>query len=683
MSEQKQRVYEFGPFRLDAGEHLLWRAAESVPLTPKAFDLLLVLVAGRGHVFSKEELLEKVWPDSFVDENNLAQNVSLIRKVLGDGPESRYIETLPRRGYRFVAEVNHVVAPALSGEAMTEQLGDALIISRTRTHLIQHEEVEQTTPADMLALPDAAHTNPVIPAAYDDSVAARVLPARIRQPFTGRAVALTIVGLTAVTALGVWLWLARGVSQPGSVAEVKTLAILPFKELGAGDSTTEQAAIDYLGLGLADALITKFGNMRRIVARPTSAVRRYALEPADPIRAGRELGVEAVLTGNIQRTGERLRLTVQLLRVADGAPLWGETFNERFTDIFAMQDSISERVAAALIPQLSGAERARLKKRYTENIEAYRLYLMGVNEWNKFTPDGVQKSLDYYNQAIAIDPTYALAYTGLSNSYGLLGHNGGITPRASEQKARWAAEQALALDDTLAEAHYALAAVSLFDDWDWAATTREVERAIALNPNSADFHALRAGYLEMLGRFDDALAELKQAQQLNPLSPFVRMETAQAFYFARRYDEAVAESRQVLALNPHFYLSYYSLGRALEQKGRYEEAIATYQQGIQMFGRDPITVSSLGHAYAIAGQRAKAQAELAELQAMMGRRYVPPYWLALIYAGLGDKEQTLNWLERAADDRFFLLIWLKHEPHFDVCHTEPRFAALLRRIGVE
>lgn len=667
-AEQTAQIYEFGPYRIDVRRRVLLRAGEPVAgMTPKLVETLAALVARSGEIVGKNELMSAVWPDAFVEESNLSSNISHLRKALGaDAAGRAYIETFPKRGYRFTAEVRACAAQSSTQVAAappveaTAGAADAVIIARrTRAHIVTHTE-------------------------SDDGAAGsvrRVMPPAVRR----RASLVLLAAGLACVVCGAWalrLWPTQRARVPASAAEVKTLAILPFKELGAGE-TGQMTEDDHLGLGMADALITKFGNTRRIVARPTSAVRKYAQAESDPVAAGRELNVEAVLTGNIQRAGERLRVTVQLLRVADGVPLWGETFNDQYTDIFAVQDSISERVAAALAPQLSGAEQAGLKKRYTENIEAYRLYLLGVNEWNKFTPDGAQKSVAYYHQAIALDPTYALAYAGLANAYGLTGRNGGLAAHEGKQKARWAAERAIALDDTLAEAHYALASVNLFDDWDWAAAERESARAIALNPNSADFHALRAGYFEVFGRFDDALAELRAAQRLNPLSPFICMETAQTYYLARRPDEALAESRQLLALDPHFYLSHYSLGRALELKGQPDEAIAAYQQWIDMFGRDPLTLSSLGHAYALAGRRAEAQAALAELQAMQGRRYVLPYWLALIYAGLDDKAHALDQLERAADDHYFMLIWLRHEPRFDGLHDDPRFTAVLQRTGLQ
>jgi tetratricopeptide (TPR) repeat protein len=365
--------------------------------------------------------------------------------------------------------------------------------------------------------------------------------------------------------------------------------------------------------------------------------------------------------------------------VEDGAALWADQFDQKFTDLFAVQDDFSKTVAATLSVKLSGEENEQLAKRYTENLDAYQAYLKGQYFWGKFTPEGLKKSIEYFNQAITTDATYALAYSGIAASYSVLGNTGIVAPKEANSKAKWAAEKALELDPALPQAHGVLGAIKLFYEWDWMGAEREIKRSIELRPNASTLYSY---YLEAMGRVNEAEAAAKHAQELEPLSPLVKNDVGYALYYERQYDEAIQQASETLEIDPNFLLALILRGRVYEQKGMYEQAIAEFQHSLSISSRDPLAIGSLGHAYAKSAKRAEAQKLLDELKGMSEHRYVSPYAIALIYTGLGEKDQALAWLEKAYEARDGLLIWLKVEPLFDGLRSDPRFADLLRRVGL-
>ena len=607
MSQQSKHFYEFGPFRIDPAERLLLRDGKELKLFPKDFDTLLLLVKNSGHVMEKDELLKEVWPDTIVEEGSLAQNVSRLRKILGEGSkDALYIETLPRRGYRFSAEVHEI-----QGEGL-----DLIVRRRRRARIITHEEESEGT--------------------LEEAESIRALPEISRV--------------------------------------VKSLAVLPFITLGLGGDE------DYLGLGFADALITQLGGTKQMVVRPTSAIRSYTDSQRDSIAIGRSLHASAVLEGSVQRAKERLRVTVQLVGVRDEATLWTGKFNTPFTDIFEVQDMIAEQVSDALMLKLSSEEAGRLKKRYTENIEAYQAYLKGRFYWNKFTPENVRKGIVYFNEAIDIDPTYALAYAGLSLSYNTLMH-GWTYPKDDGPRAKYAALKALEFDPLLSEAHYAMGSVQIFYEWNWAEAEKEFKRAIELNPNSAEAHVGYGSFLKTMGRYEEQLVEDRRAQELDPMSLLINVEIAEAYYYSRRYDESLAQGQKVLELSDRFFLAYHVIGRAYEQKGMFFEAAKTYERALEVLGRDPFIITMLAHVFAVAGRREEALQGVDELMLLSKERYIPSYHFGLIYTGLGETEKALEWFERAYEERFFLLIWTRYEPRFERLRADARFRDLLRRVG--
>jgi tetratricopeptide (TPR) repeat protein len=412
-----------------------------------------------------------------------------------------------------------------------------------------------------------------------------------------------------------------------------------------------------------------------------SAVRQYSDLDQDAITAGRELRVESVLDGNIQRTGEQIRISARLIRVDDGTVLWSETFDEKFTDIFAVQDSISQKIVAALALQLNADERRNLVKKYTSNTEAYQLYLKGRFFWSKLTPEDLKKSLDLYSQAIEIDPGYALAYAGLADSYNLLGSYG-IWPMAeSHPKARAAAEKALEIDSELAEAHASLAAVIADYYWDWDEADKHFKRAIGLNPNYPVARAWYSQQLARMGRLDESVEEAKRAKELDPLSSSASAHVGLALYRARRFDEAAAELQKVIAFDPKAVDAHLFLGFVYVEQRKGQDAIAEIQTVVELTDENPTMIAVLGYASGMGGKHDEARAILKKLES--GTRPVSEFERAMIYIGLGETDRAFESLEKALNERAWQLGFLKVEPLFDPLRQDPRFADLTRKVGLE
>ena len=583
------RFYRFGPFQVDAEEQLLLRDGRPLPLKPKLFELLVVLVANSGHVLSKDELMKRVWADRFVEESNLAVRVHEIRKALGgDSNGQSYIETIPRRGYRFASCVTEV----------------------TDDHAISDVE-------DLGKVPS----------------------------FTGSGTLRTKSG---------------------------TIAVLPFKSIGA--STDE-----YLGLGMTDALITRLSNLRKVTVRPTSSVRKYD-GSHDPVVAGKELSVEWVLDGSIQKSGKRIRLTVQLVHVGDGVVRWAEKFDEKFTNIFAVEDSISEQVAKALEPRLSGEDRRLLTKRYTENFQAYEAYLRGRYLLEKRSADDCKRAIEYFELATKIDPSYALAYTELAACYIVMASTSALSTADSYLKAEHAILIALGLDEQLAEAHASMGQLKT-RKWEWQAAENELKRALELNPNYAMGHTWYALYLSVIGRFEEAFREIKEAKSLDPLSAIIKSTEGSIFYLSRRYDEGIEQFRKILKIDKDFAPAQSVLGVTYEAKGEYKEALKQYTQSMNVQGELPELIAFIARVDALDGRVNESLRAIERLKSWPVDRMVHPYSIALIYAALRNSEETFRWLEEAVEARDEDLIILKVDPRLDSIREDPRFSSLLRKVG--
>ena len=574
MNTAAKRFFEFGAFRLDASERLLLRQGESVSLTPKAFDMLVTLVENSGHLVEKSELMRKLWPDSFVEEGSLAQNVSLLRKALGESESQKFIETVPRRGYRFVADV---------------------------------------------------------------------------------------------------------VSKAGRDADssIRSIAVLPFRMLVVDEGD------EYLSIGISETLTTRLSSLKLLTVRPTSAVLKYASSEKDALETGKELQVDTVLEGSIRRAGERLRVTARLVSVLNEDVLWADKFDEQFTDIFEVEDSISAKVAEALAVKVSGEEQKRLTRRYTNNAEAYQLYLKGRYFWNKRTEEGFNQGIKHFTLAVAQDPTYALAYTGLADSYiGLTFYNFGA-PHETMPKAKRAAMNALSIDSALAEAHTSLAHVLMNYDWNWGEAEKEFKLAMQLNPDYATAHQWYAiHYLTAMDRLEEALEEMKRALQLEPTSLVMNSFMGATLYFAGRYDEAIEQCRRTIEMDPNFAVAHWHVGLASEQKGMLDDAIAEFQVAITLSGGSPLLKASLGHAYATAKMKREATKILSELNDLSQRCYVSSYERAAISLALGDERQSYESLERAYEEHSFHMVYLKVWPQFSAIRNDSRFQSLIQRLGL-
>lgn len=569
-------AYEFGPFRLESDPRQLLRDGLPVPLTPKALETLLVLVRNHGRLVPKRELIETVWPGVHVEDVGLARNISVLRKALGSGDEdARFIETLPRQGYRFVAGVTAAASAVPAGEERT----------------------------------------PIV-------------------------------------------------------------AVLPLKRIGTEDHE------DYLGLGIADALIARLSTLRRLVVRPTNAVRLYGSPRQDPIVAGRALRVDWVLDGCMQVSDERLRVTVQLVRVHDGATVWAEKYDQRFTDIFALEDSISERVAEVLTVRLTADDRLQLAKRHTGSVEAHHWYLKGRYHWNRRTEDGLRTAIECFNEAVAADPSHALAYVGLADSYTLLGTvtYGAFRRRDVWPRARAAAARALELDEQLAEAHTSLAFIKFRYDWDWEGAERGFARAIELNPHYATARQWYAYFLSTRGRHEEALREIRCAQQLDPLSLPIATGVGRFLYLAGRYDEAVVECRKAIEMDGTFAGVHLDLGLIYVQLGRHEEAICEFQRAVDLSGGSHIPLVHLGHAYAVSGRHDRAREVLNEVRRLSAQIDVAPSDWAIFHLGLGETAEAIACLEKAYEERDGLMVLLRVEPLLSPLYREPGFQDLLRRL---
>jgi DNA-binding winged helix-turn-helix (wHTH) protein/Flp pilus assembly protein TadD len=584
-TDSPKRIYGFGPFQIDLDRYLLMRDGKLVPLSPKVFETLIFLIENRGSVVKKDDIMSRVWPDTYVEESNLAQNIFLLRKALGEEKtEHRYIITIPGVGYRFVAPV---------------------VESFTNT-------------SKRIAAPETATT----------------------------------------------------------VDSVRSIAVLPFKNL------VKESGDEFLGPGIADALIMRLSSIRRLKVRPTTAVLKYSETINDPLAIGRELNVDALLDGVYQRIGEQIRVSVQLVSVTNGLTLWATKFDEHFTNIFAIQDSISEQVVRSLALKLSGEERNQLAKSYTDNAEAFHLYIKGRYFWNQRSIEGIKKGLEYAQQAIAIDPTYAPAYVGLADSYNLLGgQHSVLPPRESFPKARGAVLRALEIDEHMAEAYASLGFINCCLEWDWPTAEQNYLKAIALKPNYPTAHHWYGELLITAGRFDEGLVQLRMAQELDPLSLAINADLAAAFYYAGQYDRSENHLENLLDLNSNFVRARVLLAKVLAQQAEYSKAIEMARSAVELSGDDPVAVAALAHILALAKQSREADEILDELQRSRKRRYISAGNIATIYIGLDKKQLAFDWLEKAYQNKDIEIVWLKVSPVFDPLRPDPRFTKLLERVS--
>jgi TolB-like protein/Flp pilus assembly protein TadD len=578
--------YKFGPFRLDQAERTLLHSGTKVPLTPKVFDTLLILVQNAGRLVTKENLLQSVWPDTFVDEANLSVNVATLRKALGQSTGgSEYIETSPKRGYRFVANV--IIEHGQSTALMPEVDAGAHKQHRDTTH---------------------------------------------------------------------------------------SLAVLPFYN----ESSDPNA--EYLSDGLTESVINSLSHLQdlRIIAR--TSVFRYKGKDLDGRMIGKELGVKSVVTGRILQLGDRLIVRAEMVDVMTGWHMWGEQYHRKLSDVLEVQQEVSNKISIELKQRLTSEEKAKVSNSSTENAQAYKAYLKGRYHWSKFDLTSSKKAVDYFLEAIEIDPTYALAYTGLADTYYRLSNVYAPT-RDAMAKAKAAAMKALEIDDTLSEAHAAMGLIKLFYEWDWSGAEKEFNRAIEINHNNAIAHQRFGLYFNLLGRFDEAKRELELAMLIDPLSPHSYWSLTLTFFLARQYEEAIEEVRKTLEIEQDYKPALYLLGRVYEQCGQPDQAVEVFKK-ILTLSNVPMFLAALGHAYALSGKHTEARNVLKDLREHSKERYVSAYSEAVIHLALGDRDQTFLCLERACEDRCEMMTWLRIDPALESVRTDLRFTNLLRRVGL-
>lgn len=627
MSNVNKELYEFGAFRLDVAERLLSRDGERLPLSEKAFDTLCALVRRGNRLVRKDELLDEVWPDTIVEENNLDKNISLLRQVLGERTgQGKYIETVRGHGFRFVPEVRQIENEIPNSETVTV-------------------ESPVLPGGDPITSPAKSKT--------------KALPIKLRTLVVGLLIVASVAGL----------YLAR---RSSPTVTTKTVAVLPFKSLVA------EQRDEALELGMADALISKLSEAEDITVRPLSAVRGYNSPAQDSIAAGRDLGVDTVLDGSLQSSGGKIRVLARLLRVSDGKQLWSQQFDENFTDIFRVQDSISERVATALTIRLTSKE----NRHYTDNVEAYQLYMKGQYHALKLTLPETDKAVTYFRQALELDNNYALAYLGLAKAYMPMALTSGQRSSEVMPKAKQAAINALEIDPSLSEGYALVGLVSYWYDWEWQSAEKQFERALDLDRKNADAHYGYAHLLLTTGRYKNALAEIKLAIELDPLSLGNNAQEGQILFFAKEYDNALDRLQKTIDLDPNFWLSHLFLSRVYTEKGMHSEAVAEAKKAAELSGNSQ---SEAYRAYALAkwGKVSEAHVILNELLKLQEGTYVPSYNVALAYNAVGEREKALDYLEKGFAERDVRMVFLKVEPQWDSLRAEPRFIQLIKRIRLE
>lgn len=640
--------YAFGPFVLDGTERLLLRGDEVVALTPKVFETLFVLVENHGRVLTKNVLMEALWPDAFVEESSLAQNISLLRKALGNGQADQvYVETIPKRGYRFVAAVTEV----------TEVPAD--------THAIQTGEAAQVIPKEVVSSKSDLET-----------VAVKRTPLELPRSRVDRrwlrwqtAVVLFFV-IAGSAGMLYWRLVPAAKGQPGFA--LKSVAVLPFKTLGAEGET------ELLALGMANSVILKLSRVEQFTVLPTSSVFKYSDRQRDAVEIGHELGVDAVLDGTVQRSGNQVRVTAQLVNLEDGKTLWSGEFDEPYRDMFCLQDTVSELLVGDLRLQVLRLQAKSEPRPITRDAEAYKAYLVGLYFWNQRSRETLPMAIDYLERAIIKDGNFALAYALLADCYhvspGILKSDQAETTTA-KQKAEAAAIRAIELDETLAEAHTVMAGI-LADRGDGDGASREFRRALILNPSYATAHVRYAHFLFALLDLDGAVREARQAQALDPLSPVTNAALGYMLMMNREWEASIPYLHRSLELNPDATESRVSLGLAYFHCERYDEAVAEFSR---VASQDPVSSQmSLALAYAKLGRRDEAHKLIGEVLRSARRDQASNYNLGTIYFALGQNERAfellrktqLSWTERAL---------LKLDPELDDVRSEPKFEAIVNK----
>ena len=652
MQKLSHQTYRFDEFTLDLTRGCLLHGGEEIKLRPKAFEVLSYLVENDGRLVSKDELIKAVWPDSFVTDDSLVQCLIEVRRALGDETQE-IIKTVHGRGYIFDREVRDS-DPAQVTTYTEETAGVQLII----------EEEEETNGAEVIGtthLP-ASRSVGLLPAHEATSI--ERLTTAVKQHRWSAV--LGVLTLAVVGAAAIYF------TRPGEA--IDSVAVMPFVNV-SGDPNTE-----YLSDGLSESIINNLSqlpSLKKVIA--LNSVLRYKGRQTDPQAVGRELNVRAVLVGRLTQLGDDLAISVELVDVRDNRHLWGQQYNRKLADVIGLQTEIAQNISEGLRLRLSGEEKKRLAKRYTDSGEAYQLYMMGRSYSRTRSEKGLQKSIELLELAIKKDPNYAPAYAALAQTYSLLGYTGLLPAKETRQKEEWAALKALEIDNDLAEAHAAISHLRALD-LNWSASGEEAKRALELNPNSVDVQTTYSAHLVAVGRLDEAMLHLKQAQELDPLSLITGTLIGWVFYLSHQYDRAIEQFQKLIEMDPNFSPAHNRLGWAYLANGRYDESITEQKKAIALDDR-LVRTAALGYAYAAAGKQSEAQRifdELKQLSQDPKQRYVSPFNFALINIGLGDKDQAFVWLEKTCEEHSDRLQYIRTDPRFDSLRSDARFADLLR-----
>ena len=622
------RRLKFSVFEADLGTRELSKLGKLLPLQEQPFQLLALLLEKPGGLVTREELRARLWPQTVVDfDHGLNKAISKIRDVLGDSAENpRFIQTVARRGYRFLADVTVVS----TGDVEIAPLENASDESQNR----------------------------------NDSVAAKRPGKRIAAWAIAAAVLLVAVAMV--------MWIRS--TSISSLPSIRSLAVLPLENL-SGD-----ASQDYFADGMTDELITRLAEIRdlRVISRSSMMTYKRSRKPLAEI--ARELDVQAVVEGGVLHSGERVRITAQLIRVPADEHIWAHSYEGDFRDLLDLQRQVAQAITERIRVTVSSQQQVQNPK--TVNAQAYDSYLKGRYYWNKRTAEGLKEAINYFKHSINIDPSYAEAYTGLADAYALAGDwaYGILPPAEAFPLAKAAASEALALNDRLGEAHTSLAFVLDLYYWDWDAAERQYELAINLNPGYAVAHEWYAWHLLVLGHGAEGMFEMRRAESLDPVSPIIRANVADALSVSHLFDESVKQSRKTLALDPNFAVGHFQLAEALVQEHQYEAAIAEFQRAIELSGHLVAFEANLAHAYAVSGRKADALKIAHDMETRTDLSPAADASIALIYVGLGDRDQAMSWLNKAYDARFNPSILIR--PTFDPLRSDARFAELRHRIGL-
>jgi len=641
------RILRFGVFEVDLRACELRKNGLRLKLSEQPFQVLVLLLEKPGEIVTREELRARLWQgDTFVDfDHGLNNGVMRLREVLGDSSENpRFVETVPRRGYRFIAPVEEAFPTSQS----------SVVESAASPHV-------------ELPVPE------IVPSASRESSGLHLQPQKSAKRFLLLALAL----LLSVFAIVAWIQFRHPAGTISAAPRNKSLIVLPLENL-SGDKDQ-----DYFADGMTDDLIANLAKIRslRVISRSTAMAYKGTRKPLSEI--AKELNVDAVVEGTVLRVGNRIRITAELVQVSTDQHLWADTYESQMEDVLALQNRVSSAIVNEIRINLTPEDQERLSKTPAVAPEAYENYLKGRYYWNKRSDENLTKAIGYFEQATHQDPQYALAYAGLSDCYAIISAEifGTMPAAEAAPKAKAAALRSLQIDPTMAEAETSLATVKFNYDWDWSGAADGFQQAIQHNPSYATAYQRYSLYLSAMGRSEDSFEQINKARELDPLSISINFSLGWRLYMARQYDRAIQQLRNTLEMDPSYELPHLVLGMSYAQKGDFQAAIPEIRQAVELSHGTPLMVSALANAYARSGNKAEAEKIVAELAKASTKQYVSPYYFAVAYAGLGQTETALDWLEKAYSDRSNGLVFLKVEPALDVLRREPRFLALQRKMN--